>query len=77
MVIDPPRKGCDPAALQAILESGVPRLVYISCDPATLARDCKLLAQGGLYPRQVQPVDMFPHTGHVETVVLLSKLNTK
>lgn len=73
MVIDPPRKGCDPAALQAILESGVPRLVYISCDPATLARDCKLLAQGGLYPRQVQPVDMFPHTGHVETVVLLEK----
>ena len=77
MVIDPPRKGCDPAALQAILVSGVPRLIYISCDPATLARDCKLLAQGGLYPRQVQPVDMFPHTGHVETVVLLSKLNTK
>ena len=73
MVIDPPRKGCDPAALQAILVSGVPRLIYISCDPATLARDCKLLAQGGLYPRQVQPVDMFPHTGHVETVVLLSK----
>lgn len=77
MVIDPPRKGCDPAALQAILASGVPRLIYISCDPATLARDCKILAQGGLYPQQVQPVDMFPHTGHVETVVLLSKLNTK
>lgn len=73
MVIDPPRKGCDPAALQAILASGVPRLIYISCDPATLARDCKILAQGGLYPQQVQPVDMFPHTGHVETVVLLGR----
>lgn len=73
MVIDPPRKGCDPAALQAILKSGVPRLIYVSCDPATLARDCKLLSQGGLHPQLVQPVDMFPHTGHVETVVLLSK----
>ena len=77
VVIDPPRKGCEPVALQAILASGVSRLIYVSCDPATLARDCKILAQGGLYPRQVQPVDMFPHTGHVETVVLLSKLNTK
>jgi 23S rRNA (uracil1939-C5)-methyltransferase len=73
MVLDPPRKGCDPAALAAILQSGVKRLVYVSCDPATLARDCRILAEGGFSVERVQPVDMFPHTGHVETVVLLSK----
>ncbi len=74
ILLDPPRKGCDPAALQAILKSGAPRLVYVSCDPATLARDCRILAQGGYLPRFVQPVDMFPHTAHVECVVLMSKV---
>ncbi|MPM31731.1 23S rRNA (uracil-C(5))-methyltransferase RlmCD [bioreactor metagenome] len=74
IVVDPPRKGCDEAALSAIVASGAPRLLYISCDPATLARDCRFLAQGGFSILQVQPVDMFPHTAHVETVVLMSRV---
>ncbi|MDR0839848.1 MAG: 23S rRNA (uracil(1939)-C(5))-methyltransferase RlmD [Christensenellaceae bacterium] len=74
IVVDPPRKGCEQAALQAILRSGAKRVVYVSCDPATLARDCRILADGGLRIARVQPVDMFPHTGHVETVVLLEKI---
>lgn len=73
IVLDPPRKGCDEAALAAILQSGAARLLYISCDPATLARDCRYLAQGGFAIQHVQPVDMFPHTAHVETVVRLGK----
>lgn len=75
IVVDPPRKGCDASALSAILQSGARRLLYISCDPATLARDCRFLAQGGFAPRHIQPVDMFPHTAHVETCVLLSHKN--
>ena len=72
MIIDPPRKGCDPRVLKAILSSSCKRLVYISCNPATLARDLKLLCDDpGFQLKTVQPVDMFPQTGHVETVVLL------
>lgn len=74
ITLDPPRKGCDARVLEAILASSVQRLVYVSCDPATLARDVKILAQGGFIPRFIQPVDMFPQTGHVETVCLLSTL---
>ena len=77
IVLDPPRKGCDPAALAAILQSEAPRLLYISCDPATLARDCRILSEGGYTLCHVQPVDMFPHTGHVETCILLGKENTQ
>ncbi|MDO4572353.1 MAG: 23S rRNA (uracil(1939)-C(5))-methyltransferase RlmD [Clostridia bacterium] len=73
LVLDPPRKGCGPQALEAIGKSGISRLVYVSCHPATLARDCAALAAHGFSPAAIQPVDMFPHTGHVETVVLLSK----
>ena len=76
-VIDPPRKGCDEAVLKALAQSGVSRIVYISCNPATLARDCRMLADMGYCLEKIQPVDMFPWTYHVETVVLLSKLNTK
>ncbi len=72
-IVDPPRKGCDEAALRAIAEAGVSRLVYVSCNPATLARDCKLLAELGYAIKAVQPVDMFPQTEHVESVVSFKK----
>ena len=73
IVIDPPRKGCEEPVLSAIAESDVRRLVYVSCNPATLARDVKILSSFGFCVQSVQPVDMFPHTQHVETVVLLSR----
>jgi len=72
-VVDPPRKGCDAALLQALIDVRVRRIVYVSCNPATLARDVAMLQEGGYVVRAVQPVDMFPWTGHVETVVLMSR----
>ena len=75
--VDPPRKGLAPE-VPAILASMAPeRIVYVSCDPATLARDAKRLEELGYRAIKVQAVDLFPRTAHVETVVLLSKLNTK
>jgi 23S rRNA (uracil1939-C5)-methyltransferase len=74
VTLDPPRGGCESAVLSAIAESGAKRVVYISCAPATLARDLKLLAESGYKIISVQPVDMFPHTTHVETVVLMSRV---
>ena len=71
IVIDPPRKGCEESVLSAIAESGVSRVVYVSCNPATLARDAKILVTHGFTIRHVQPVDMFPHTQHVESVCCL------
>lgn len=71
IVVDPPRKGCDSAVLETMLQIRPKRIVYISCDPATLARDLKILCQGRYKLQKVQPVDMFPHTTHVETVCLL------
>ena len=73
IVIDPPRKGCEEPVLSAIAESGVRRLVYVSCNPATLARDVKILSSFGFSVQSVQPVDMFPHTQHVECVTLITK----
>lgn len=75
IVVDPPRKGCDEACIATMLQMAPRRIVYVSCDSATLARDLKLLCQGGYELRRVRPVDMFPMTGHVETCVLLSKLH--
>jgi 23S rRNA (uracil1939-C5)-methyltransferase len=75
IVLDPPRKGCDPKLLHQVLESKVPRLVYVSCNPVTLARDLAQLVQGGYQVQQVQPVDLFPHTYHVESVVGLTLKN--
>ena len=72
VVVDPPRKGCDTACLETILQVRPERIVYVSCDPATLARDLKILASGGYELRAVTPVDQFGHTVHVETVCLLS-----
>ena len=72
--LDPPRKGCEPEVLDAIISANIPRLVYVSCNPSSLARDLSILAQGGYLLETVQPVDMFPHTSHVETVVLMSRV---
>jgi 23S rRNA (uracil1939-C5)-methyltransferase len=74
IVVDPPRKGCDPALLDTLIAMRPQRIVYVSCNPATLARDLALLEAGGFRTVAVQPVDMFPHTGHVEAVVLMSRL---
>jgi 23S rRNA (uracil1939-C5)-methyltransferase len=70
--LDPPRKGSDEATLGAIAEARVPAVWYLSCDPATLARDLKFLAAKGYRPGIVQPFDMFPQTGHVETLATLA-----
>ncbi|MDO4542966.1 MAG: 23S rRNA (uracil(1939)-C(5))-methyltransferase RlmD [Clostridia bacterium] len=77
IILDPPRKGCEEQVLKAIADSKADRIVYISCNPATLARDLKLLKTHNLTPHLTHPLDMFPHTSHVETIVLLSKLNAK
>ena len=72
VVVDPPRKGCDETLLRTITEMAPERIVYVSCDPATLARDLKMLCGRGYALERVRAVDMFPNTVHVETVVLLS-----
>lgn len=75
MVVDPPRKGCDKSLLDLMKNMSPKRIVYVSCDSATLARDLKILCENGSYEIQrVQPVDMFPHSYHVETVVLMSRV---
>lgn len=73
IVVDPPRKGLDPDVIRAIAQAGPDRLVYVSCNPATLARDAGLLKEEGYLVRQVQPVDMFCWTPGVETVCLLTR----
>lgn len=73
IVADPPRTGLDPRFLEAVLRTKPKRFVYVSCNPSTLAKDCKVLIDGGYKLEWVQPVDMFPQTSHVEAVVLLSK----
>ena len=72
IVVDPPRKGCDAALLETVVKMQPERIVYVSCDSATLARDLKWLCAEGYEMKKVRGVDMFPMTGHVETVVLLS-----
>lgn len=76
IVVDPPRKGCDPVCLETILKMAPERVVYVSCDSATLARDVKFLEENGYRAMRVRPVDMFPMGGHCETVCLLSKLKS-
>ncbi|WP_372660284.1 23S rRNA (uracil(1939)-C(5))-methyltransferase RlmD [Cohnella sp.] len=76
IVVDPPRKGCDGALIATMLELRPARIVYVSCNPSTLARDLRLLEDGGYRTVEVQPVDMFPHTGHVECVVGIQRIDT-
>ncbi|MBQ7934139.1 MAG: 23S rRNA (uracil(1939)-C(5))-methyltransferase RlmD [Lachnospiraceae bacterium] len=77
IVVDPPRKGCDQACLDTMLKMQPEKIVYVSCDSATLARDLKILCEGGYELKKVRGVDQFGHTVHVETVCLLSKLHHK
>ncbi len=73
IVVDPPRKGCDEKCLETILKMKPERVVYVSCNPATLARDLKYLCEGAYEVTEVQPVDMFPQSVHVESVCLLHR----
>ena len=73
IVVDPPRKGCDESLLACITQMQPKRVVYVSCDPATLARDLKYLEERDYKVKEVQCVDMFGHSVHVETVVLLER----
>lgn len=73
IVVDPPRKGCEGDFLKTVVEMNIPKIVYVSCDVSTLARDMKYLVENGYKPGPVQPVDMFPQTVHVENVVCLEK----
>ena len=74
VIVDPPRKGCSAELIETICNSFVPeRVVYVSCDPATLARDIKIFLDYGYELKEYTPCDLFPRTSHVETVCLLSK----
>ncbi len=72
LMMDPPRAGSTPEFLQAAAKLAPKRIVYISCDPRTQARDVKLLCELGYSIEAVQPVDMFPHTDHIENIILLT-----
>ena len=71
-IFDPPRQGCQLEFLHAVLKVDIPHLIYVSCNPVTLARDLVVLTDSGYQVMDVQPVDMFPQTTHVETVVWMS-----
>jgi 23S rRNA (uracil1939-C5)-methyltransferase len=73
VIVDPPRKGCEKSVLDTIIKMKPEKVVYVSCNPATLARDLKILGDGGYEIAEVQPVDMFPHGTHVETIVCLQR----
>jgi 23S rRNA (uracil1939-C5)-methyltransferase len=73
IVLDPPRSGCQPEALRAVVEHGPRRVGYVSCEPETLARDLRVLVDAGYALAEVQPIDMFPHTHHVECVATLRR----
>lgn len=75
IVLDPPRKGCSEQTIKAAAGMAPDRIVYVSCDPATLARDCAVFKELGYEVEEATPVDLFPRTAHVETVCLLSKLD--
>ena len=74
VVVDPPRAGCEKKLLDAIIAGEPERVVYVSCDPATLARDVKRLCEGGYVLQEVQPVDMFPWTRHCECVAIFEEI---
>ncbi|MCR5670455.1 MAG: 23S rRNA (uracil(1939)-C(5))-methyltransferase RlmD [Butyrivibrio sp.] len=76
IVVDPPRKGCDKECLDTMLKMAPGKIVYVSCDSATLARDLRILADGGYKLQKIRPCDMFPWSGHVEAAVLLQRSDT-
>ena len=76
-MLDPPRKGCDEATLSAVVRMAPRRVVYVSCNPSTAARDAAWLEQNGYHAEKVQPVDLFPRTKHCEAVLLLTKLHVE
>ena len=76
LILDPSRKGCHPDTIEAILEKSPGTIVYVSCDPITLARDLTILVEKGYSIKNVQPVDMFPQTYHVECVVIMNRTYT-
>ena len=73
VILDPPRKGCDRTLLEFLAKRELPRIVYVSCGPDTLARDCAILKELDYDIGTVTPVDLFPRTGHVESVVCLTR----
>ena len=75
IVLDPPRKGCSEQTIKAAAGMAPDRIVYVSCDPATLARDCAVFKELGYEVEEATPVDLFPRTAHVECVVLLTKVH--
>ena len=75
VITDPPRAGCSPKFLKSLITLAPERVVYVSCNPETLARDLYTLRSGGYKVKKIQPVDMFPFTAHVETVVQLVRVN--
>lgn len=77
VVLDPPRKGCEPSLIETVCDMSPERVVYVSCDPATLSRDLKLFSARSYEPKEITPVDMFPRTTHVETCVLMSKVENQ
>ena len=76
IVVDPPRKGCDTKCMETIVQMFPKRVVYVSCDSATLARDLKVLCEGGYELCKVRAVDQFGNTTHIETVVRLQRKHT-
>lgn len=77
VILDPPRAGCQEAALAGVIELGPARLVYVSCDPETLGRDLKALCNGGYGIDQIRPLDMFPQTHHIECVATLTRVEDR
>ena len=73
VVLDPPRAGCAPEVLRHLIRLSPAKIIYVSCDPGTLARDLKILAVSGYKAQKVQPVDLFPQSSHIESVTLLTK----
>ena len=77
VIVDPPRKGLNIEVIDKIAQHDIAKVVYVSCNPATLARDLQIFKEKGYSFDTIYPYDMFPHTMHVETVCLLSRLKTK
>jgi len=75
VLLDPPRKGCDGSLIERVVHTSPKRIVYVSCNPSTLARDAAIFSKGGYIIDRIMGVDMFPHTTHVETVVLMSRVD--